>query len=261
MPSSMRGVLKALFTVRWKPSTDLAAVGLTWLLVVGALYTATFIIGQDVWGGMGYFITYAVLTAAICGIGIPVYWMCVVRRRSLADLGITTRYLGISLALQLVFALLQNLGTLAVVQVPSLDVLLPLLALALCIGFFEAIFWRGWVQLRLEESFGILPGLLLGSALYAAYHIGYGMSLDEMAFLFVIGLMYGTCFRLTRSIFVLWPVFQPSGQLVTLVRDGLKLPVLASLGFVETFVLMVVLIWAVPWIEHKRELLHSRRPV
>jgi membrane protease YdiL (CAAX protease family) len=115
--------------------------------------------------------------------------------------------------------------------------------------------------MRLEESFGLLPGLLLGSVLYAAYHIGYGMTLNEMAFLFFIGLMYGACFRLTRSIFILWPVFQPSGQLVTLIRDGLKLPLLASLGFVEAFVLMIVLVWAVPWFEHRRELRHSHRPV
>ncbi len=47
----------------------------------------------------------------------------------------------------------------------------------------------------------------------------------------------------TRNIFILWPVFQPMGQLVTLVKDGLDLPLLASLGFIEALIGMIVLVW------------------
>ncbi len=68
-----------------------------------------------------------------------------------------------------------------------MEQLLPLVALALTIGYFEALFWQ--------------------------------------------------------SIFILWPVFQPMGQLVTLINDGLTLPLLAALGFAEAFVLMLVLIY------------------
>ena len=92
--------------------------------------------------------------------------------------------------------------------------LVPLIALALAIGFFEALFWRGWVQLRLEEAFGLIPALILGSALYALYHIGYGMPASEMVFLFFIGLMFAIVFRLTKNIFILWPLFQPMGRIL-----------------------------------------------
>jgi len=115
--------------------------------------------------------------------------------------------------------------------------------LSLAIGFFEAIFWRGWVLLRLEEAFGLLPAVLIGSLLYAAYHIGYGMPMEEIAFLFWIGVLYAVCFRLTRNIFILWPIFQPMGQLVTLIRDGLPLPMIASLGFSEVLIVMLMLVW------------------
>ena len=108
---------------------------------------------------------------------------------------------------------------------------------------FEALFWRGWVLLRLEEAFRILPAILLGSVLYAAYHISYGMPLSEMTFLFFIGGMYAIAFRLTKNIFILWPIFQPMGQLVTLVKDGLDLPFLASLGFLEVLIVMLVMVW------------------
>jgi membrane protease YdiL (CAAX protease family) len=235
--------LKQFFEIHWKPNKDLAAVVLSWFLVVGSLYTATVIVGSNVWGGMAYFILYAVVGALLFGVGVPLYWMAVVRKRPMADLGFTTRWLGVSLILQLVFAGFQFMGTLARNQLPPFEELVPLIALALSIGFFEAVFWRGWIQLRLEESFGTIPAIVLGSALYAAYHLGYGMPASEMIFLFFIGLMFATVFRLTKNVFILWPIFQPMGQLVTLIKDGLTLPLLASLGFIEVLIVMLVLVW------------------
>jgi membrane protease YdiL (CAAX protease family) len=229
--------------VRWKPTWDLAAVAGSWLLVVGALYSATVIVGQDAWGGIAYFILYAVVGATLFGVGIPLYWIVVVRRRPLTDLGLTTRHWLVSVVLQVVFAVLQYIGTLARAQLPPFERLVPLLALALAIGFFEALFWRGWVLLRLEEAFGIIPAILLGSLLYAAYHIGYAMPVNEMVFLFFIGVMFAVAFRLTKNILILWPVFQPMGQLVTLIRDRLTLPLLSAVGFAEALIVMLVLVW------------------
>jgi membrane protease YdiL (CAAX protease family) len=201
------------------------------------------IVGTEIWGGMGYFLLYAVLAAAGFGVGFPIYWTVVIRKKPLSDLGITTRGLWLSLVLQIVCSAVQYAGSLAKSGLPALEEFLPLLALALTIGFFEAIFWRGWVLLCLEEAFGIIPAILLGSLLYAAYHIGYDMPLSEMTFLFFIGVMYAGAFRLTKNIFILWPIFQPMGQLVTLIKDGLKLPLLASVGFLEVLIVMFVLIW------------------
>jgi len=239
----MHAILKQVFSIRWKPSKDLIAVAVSWLLVVGALYTATNIVGSTVWGGIAYFLLYAVLAAALCGVGIPLLWTAVVCKRPVSDLGLTTRWLGLSILLQVVFAALQFLPTLARTTLPALGTLIPLLALALTIGFFEAVFWRGWVLLRLEEAFGFIPALILGSALYAAYHIGYGMPTGEMVFMFFIGILYAVTFRLTKNVFILWPFFQPMGQLVTLLRDGLILPLPATIGFVEALILMIVLVW------------------
>ena len=55
--------------------------------------------------------------------------------------------------------------------------------------------------------------------------------------------MFAVAFRLTRNVLILWPVFQPMGQLVTLVRDGLTLPLIAAVGFAEVLILMLVLVW------------------
>ncbi|NMC52600.1 MAG: hypothetical protein GYA48_03080 [Chloroflexi bacterium] len=69
------------------------------------------------------------------------------------------------------------------------------------------------------------------------------MPLNEIMFLFFIGLMYAAAFRITGSIFILWPLFQPAGQLITLVKDGLDLPLIASVGFLEALIVMGVLVW------------------
>ena len=234
---------KTILSMRWQPNQDLIALGISWILVVVAVYCATFVIGSTLAGGMAYFGLYAVLGATFFGIGIPLYWTVAVRKRPVSDLGLTWDRLGLSIILQLVFAALQFAGAYRDLQIPPLESLLPLIALALAIGFFEAIFWRGWVLLRLEECFGLIPAIVIGSVLYSAYHIGYGMPVSEMVFLFFIGVMYAVAFRITKNVFMLWPVFQPMGQLVTLIRDGLSLPMIASLGFIEVVIVMWALVW------------------
>ena len=69
------------------------------------------------------------------------------------------------------------------------------------------------------------------------------MPAGEIAFLFFIGVMFAVAFRLTKNLFILWPVFQPMGQLVTLIEDQLSLPLLAAVGFIEVLILMFVLVW------------------
>lgn len=255
---TVKNALQTIFTFRWNPNKDLAAVLISWLLVTGALYTATVIVTPELGGGLAYFALYGILAATLFGIGIPLAWTVAVRKRPIQDLGLTTRLLGVSIVLQLVFAVLQYMGTLAKTELPAMSSLLPLAALALAIGFFEAVFWRGWVLLRLEDAFGLIPAVVLGSGLYAAYHIGYGMPLSEIAFLFVIGIMYAVTFRITRSVFLLWPIFQPMGQLVTLIKDQLSLPAIAALGFFEVFLLMALLIWLANRYYKKQ---HQARPV
>jgi membrane protease YdiL (CAAX protease family) len=213
----------------------------SWLLVVAALGLATFVITAE--HGVGYFLVYAVLGATLFGLGIPLAWMVLVRKRPLADLGLTTKRWRLALPLQFVLAMLLYLTAFRDVAIPPANELIPLIALALAIGFFEAVFWRGWVLLRVEESFGLVPALLVGSLLYAAYHIGYGMALNEMVFLFFVGVLFAVVFRLVGTVLVLWPLFQPLGQLATLIRDGLELPLLAALGFGEVLLVMLVLVW------------------
>ena len=242
MKKSIASIVRQIFTFRWQLSWDLAVVAVSWLLVAGTLYTATVIVTPEAGGGIPYFLLYAVLMAAIFGIGIPLLWMVLIRKRPLSSLGLTWRRWRASILLQLALAIILYL-TGPNLQFNSFAELVPLLALVLTIGFFEAVFWRGWVLSRLEESFGVIPAILVGSFLYSVYHIGYAMPVDEMVFLFFIGIMFAVVFRLTGSVLILWPVFQPMGQLITLSSEGLSLPLISTLGFVDAIVVMFVFIW------------------
>ena len=87
-----------------------------------------------------------------------------------------------------------------------------------------------------------MPGLVLSALLYSLYHVGYGMTGREMLFLFCLGVTFGAVFRLTKSVFVLWPFCTPAGSLYTNVTEGLTMPFEATYGFILALALMAALI-------------------
>jgi hypothetical protein len=116
--------------------------------------------------------------------------------------------------------------------------------MAMAVGFFEAVFFRGWLQLRFEHAFGIIPGVVFSALCYSLYHVGYGMLWDELLFLFGLGMVFATVFRLTKNVAVLWPFYTPVGGLYTNLSDGLELPFEATYGFILTLGMMFAVIVA-----------------
>lgn len=238
----MQETLKRIFTIRWNPDKDLLAIAVTVLLVSGGISIATNIAGQQDRGGIPYFIVYAVFTAALCGVSLPVIWTVFVRRRPLTDLGMTRKWLHRSHFIQLVFVILQFAGIMGKVQFPPLEQLLPLIGLAMFIGFFETVFWRGWVQMRLEAAFGIFPSVVLSAALYALHYLAYGASPAELLSLFLAGLLYSIVFRLTSNVLIIWPVFLPMRILTNLINAGTTTPAISVIGLFGVWLMMLGMI-------------------
>ena len=235
---------------RWQPKGDTLVAVLSYVLVVAGLYVAFQLFTTD--RVAANFITFGPVTLAGFGVAVPVFYNVLVCNRSLADLGITTQNLIPSLILSLLLGwdtFRNTLGNLVVVW--GIQVV-PLVVMALTVGLFEAIFFRGWLQLRFENAFGLVPGLILGALFYSLYHIGYGMNFDELLFLFGLGLTFGAFFRLTKSIFVLWPFYTPVGGLYTNLSEGLTMPFEATYGFLLTLVIMVVVIGVSIGIQKRR---------
>lgn len=236
--------------VRWKPDRDtLVALG-SYLLVVLGLYTAFQVFTTE--RVALNFITFGPITLAGLGVAVPVFYTVVVRGRPLADLGITSQRLLPSLVLGLLLGWDTYRNTLAPMGLTWSQGAVPLVVMALAVGLFEAVFFRGWLQLRFESAFGLVPGLILGALCYSLYHIGYGMTGEEMLFLFGLGLTFGAFFRLAKNIFVLWPFYTVVGSIYTNMSEGLELPFEATYGFVITIVLMIAVIATAVFLYQRR---------
>ncbi len=240
MALRLRQVLRDVLTIRFHPTVDTLVAFASYLLVVVSLFTAFQVFTTE--RVAANFITYGPVTMAGLGVGIPVFYTVLVRRRPLSDIGITTRHLVLSLVLCILLGAQTYFATIATLNVVWTIEYLPIITLALTVGLFEAIFFRGWLQLRFEAAFGLLPGLLLGAVCYSLYHVGYGMDPGEMVTLFILGVVFGAAFRLTRNILILWPFYVPAGSLYSNINEGLTMPMGAVAGFAITLALIAAVI-------------------
>ena len=225
---------------------DIRAVLLLYVGVVAALYLAFQVFTVD--RTLGLFVCYAV--GLILGVVGPVIYTVWMRGRSLADLGLTTKNWRQAISLGLLLGAIQFVLTLYGYDLPAPIDWVPLLTMSLMVGLFEAIFFRGFIQTRLIASLGPVPGVVAAATLYALYHVGYGMGMREMLFLFALGLVYGIAYACVNNVLVLWPLLIPVGSFYNNLQSGeINLPWAAIAGFVDVMAIM----FAAIWIAHRRE--------
>lgn len=229
--------------VWWHWNTDRAD-----LVTVATLYVAVVALFGVAFQGFGtsrvagLFLAFA--AGLLLGVLAPIYYMVWVRGRTLADMGIGAHRLGVTLALGMVFASVQFAMTLWGYDLPVSVDWVPLLVMSLVVGAFEAVFFRGFIQGRLERSFGTAPAVAVAAALYAAYHVAYGMGAEEMIFLFGLGLVYAVAYRLVENVLVLWPLLTPMGAFFNNLESGdIELPWASIAGFVDVAAVMAVAVW------------------
>ena len=218
---------------------DVVAVAVFYVAVV-ALFRLAFT-GFGTGRVAGLFLSFA--AGLIVGVVGPIVYTVWFRHRSLRDLGLSRSGLGPTVALGLVLAGVQFTITLWGYRLPAPVDWVPLLVMSLVVGAFEAVFFRGFIQNRLEASFGTLPGVAGAAALYAVYHVGYGMGGDEMVFLFGLGVIYAVAFRLVGNVLVLWPLLTPMGAFFNNLSTGdIRLPWASIAGFVDVAAVMATVV-------------------
>ncbi|MFW9912676.1 MAG: CPBP family intramembrane glutamic endopeptidase [Candidatus Thorarchaeota archaeon] len=225
---------------KFQPSKDLAVLVVSYIAMVVTLYTAFQIVTTA--NVALNFILYGPVTLMFLGIFVPILYNSYIQKRPFSDTGITKKYWILSLIIGISMGIITYLGTLATILLPPFSQLFPLVSMALSVGLFEAIFFRGWIQLTLERSFGAIPAILIAPAFYSVYHIGYGMTLGELWFLYTLGISFAIAFRVTKNILVLWPFYTWIGGLYTNISEGLILPFEASYGFINVLVWTIVII-------------------
>jgi len=110
------------------------------------------------------FILFGPVSLLGLGTVVPLVYVTRVRGQSLEGLGVTRRGWLPSVLIGLALGGYTYLNTLAEIRVPEPPHLVPLVAMSLTVGLFEAFFFRGWVQLGLERAFGAIPAVFLGGS-------------------------------------------------------------------------------------------------
>jgi membrane protease YdiL (CAAX protease family) len=219
---------------------DLVVIGASYLAIVALFFAAFRLFGTD--EVLGLFLCFA--AGLLAGVAVPVVYTVWRRRRPLASLGLGLHDLPLTIALGVLFAAIQFALTLWGYDLPaSGEDWVPLLVMALVVGMFESIFFRGFLQGRLVTMFGPGVGVVAAAGLYGLYHVGYGMGLDEMTFLFGLGIVYAIAYQLTGNLLVLWPLLTPLGSFYANVDAGdIDLPWSSILGFLDVAAVMTTII-------------------
>ena len=200
-----KAILKRFFS--WSPSTDTAIAALSVVLMMILAYLGL-VLFEGTW--LSFLIFVLIGTVGVCVI-LPLYWMVVRRKKGLDTLGITTKHwlasllAGVFLAGFSLWGYHHSFGISAAI-IPGLIVGVYAL--------WEIVFVCGWLQLRFEEAFGIIPGIILASLCGSLYHIGYGwLDFSILVGMFIVGVFTAAIFRFTKNILILWPFFMPVASL------------------------------------------------
>jgi len=239
----MRLISRELRLFWWRPDRrDLVAIAVLFLAVVGANRLA--FVGFTTDAMLGLFLSYAVVGLLLLGVVGPVAYNVWWRSRPLRSLSVGSHEWRPTVLLGLVFAAVQFSLTLWRYELPDPVDWIPLLLMSLTVGMFESIFFRGFIQNRLEASFGPAVGIVSAAILYGLYHFGYGMGAEEIVFLTGLGLAYAVAFATTRNVFVLWPLLTPLGSLFNNLEAGdIELPWASMAGFGQVLIAMGVVLW------------------
>jgi hypothetical protein len=226
---------------RWSPAAMDAAI----VLALYGLSVTLFFVAFQVVTVSSEIVLFVIFGAGLLvGVVGSLVHVVGIQRRPLADLGLTSQRLPETLLLGLVLAGLQAALVLPLVSFGAPDGWLPLLALALMVGIYEAIFFRAYLMAVFEPMVGVVPAVGLAALLYGLYHVGYGMDGEEMLFLGGLGIVYTVAYAVVRNVLVLWPLLTPVGSFFANVRAGdIEMPMIAILGFVEVIGLMAVSIY------------------
>jgi membrane protease YdiL (CAAX protease family) len=209
----MHSFVKTIITVRWQPSQDTVVALLTALLMIPVFYVGT----HDTTGIVGLLV-FVILGNGILNVLFPAYYLLVVRKERPQELGITTDRLWLAVGLSLVWGLMSWVGLQKEARLhPEADLLPQLVFNGLIL--WEPFFVYGWLQLRFERAFGMLPGIVLAAACFGAYHLGT-YPLPAVGMLVVIGLIYAILFRMTKNLLTLWPLVWSVGSSIGTLQGG-----------------------------------------
>lgn len=194
----MKDTIKNIFTFRWRPGQDTAVALATALLMIPVYF-----LGTHAKNSSAGLLVFTIFGNGFLNVLFPAYYLLVIRKAGPEELGITTRRLWLAVLLSVVCSVFMAKGLQReLASHRDIDLLPQLIFNAVIL--WEPFFVFGWLQLRFERAFGILPGIVLAALSFGAYHLGT-YPLSGVASLVVFGLVFAILFRTTKNLLTLWP--------------------------------------------------------
>jgi membrane protease YdiL (CAAX protease family) len=198
---------------KWAPSSDIVLALATELWMIGVYY----VMAHWQLTYLSVLVLFFFVTNLFINGLLPVWWIAYYHKQPLSELGITTRRWLLSLVISAVLAGVSLPRLLSMAA--GTDWLPHVVANAVIL--WESLFVYGWLQLRFDRAFGIVPGVLLTGLCFAAYHIGGNYTPFALLMTLFAGLLYATAFRLTSNLLTAWPIAVSIGSSVGTLSGGL----------------------------------------
>ena len=153
-----------------------------------------------------------ILMILFLGFFTPIYYILIIKKKTLSAFGIHKKKLTASLAINVITAI----SLLAMfISKNTEDIVFNknsfyAITYILVAGIFEMIFIYGFLRYEFERAFGILPAIFITAIFYSLHHAGFQ---PEFTKLFFVGIMYVTVFYFTHNIFSIFPFFWGIGAI------------------------------------------------
>lgn len=205
--------VRTILSVRLEPGADTALAFAT-----AVAFSFCYFFGARTGSALASFLVFTVLGTGVVCVLLPAFYVLVVRGEGLGALGITARGWRVSLAISAVFAAGSLPGLLRAAGDSGADPAPHVLVNALTL--WEPFFVFGWLQLRFERAFGVLPGVFLAALSFGAYHLGT-FPLPAVLALVGFGLLYAALFRAVgANLLALWPLAWAVGSGIGTLQGG-----------------------------------------
>ncbi|MBR3813878.1 MAG: CPBP family intramembrane metalloprotease [Spirochaetaceae bacterium] len=119
--------------------------------------------------------------------------------------------------------------------------------------FFEEFVFRGFVQGRIERTFGLIPAIIISGLMFSLYHLGYPgfRTMGDIFLLFAVGSGFAIAYKLSdNNLFVSYFVNLPNA-FITYILKNKQFPSMNFSSTIAAFI-TVILISVIFYVVHKK---------
>jgi len=187
-----------------------------------------------------FFIGFVLMGHLLLNTALPAYVVLKMRGEGLSGLGITRNKLQVSLVISVLLAASMYPSFMTALKSFSGN---PTPNMAYnAIALWEPLFVFGWLQLRFERAFGIIPGILMAGLGFMAYHIG-SFPTDALVVLCLSGVFYGAIFAYVKNLLVLIPITWSVASTMGTIQGGYIFDWVTVGIYAVILVLQIAIIW------------------